>query len=135
MHTMHLPSPGWATQTCVYFIQVYASSLWWLLFSHSVASASATPWTAACQASLSFTVSQNLLKLMSIELMMPSNHAILCLSLLLFPSIFPSIRVFSNELALRISWPKHWSLFINLLFSLLFYILLYVFPLWNEADY
>ena len=88
---MHLPSPGWPTQTCVYFIQVYASSLWWLLFSHSVASASATPWTAARQASLPFTVSQDLLRLMSIELMMPSNCLILCCPLLLPPSIFPNI--------------------------------------------
>ena len=67
-----------------------------------------TPWTAACQASLSFTISQSLLRLMSIELVMPSNHLILCHPLLLLPSIFPSIRVFSNELALRIRWPKYW---------------------------
>ena len=67
----------------------------------------ATPWTTACQASLSFTNSQNLLKLMSIESEMPSNHLILCH--LLLPSIFPSIRVFSNESALRIRWPKYWS--------------------------
>ena len=69
----------------------------------------ASPWTVAGQASLSFTVSQNLLKLMSIELVMPSNHLILCHPLLLQPSIFPSIRVFSNELALGIKWPKYWS--------------------------
>ena len=62
----------------------------------------ATPWTAALQASLSFTISQRLLKLMSIELVMPSNHLIFCRPLLLLPSIFPSIRVFPNELALRI---------------------------------
>ena len=68
-----------------------------------------TPWTATCQASLSFTISLNLLRLMSIELMMPSNHLILCCLLLLLPSIFPSIRVFSNELALRIRWPKCWG--------------------------
>ena len=68
-----------------------------------------TPWTAACQASLSFTVSQHLLKLMSIKLMMPPNHLVLCHSLLLLPSIFPSIRVFSNELALCIRWPRHWT--------------------------
>ena len=67
-----------------------------------------TPRTAACQASLSFTISQSLLRLMSIELVMPSNHLILCHPLLLLPSIFPSIRVFSNELALRIRWPKYW---------------------------
>ena len=78
-------------------------------FSHSVVSDSATPWTAACQASLSITNSQNLLKLMSIELVMLSNHLILCHPLLLLPSIFPSIRVFSNELALHIRWPKYWS--------------------------
>ena len=65
-----------------------------------------TPWAAVHQASLSFTISWSLLKLMSIESVMPSNHLILCL---LLPSIFPSIRVFSSELALRISWPKYWS--------------------------
>ena len=68
-----------------------------------------TPWTAACQTSLSFTVSQNLLKLRSTESVMPFNHLILCHPLLLLPSIFPSIRVFSSESALRIRWPKHWS--------------------------
>ena len=68
-----------------------------------------TPWTAACQASMSFTLSWSLLKLMSIELMMPSNHLIHCHSLLLPTSIFPSIRVFSNELAFCIRWPKYWS--------------------------
>ena len=68
-----------------------------------------TPWTAACQASLSFIVSQSLLKLMSIESMMPSNHLFLCRPLLLLPSIFPSIRVFSNESALHIRWPKYWN--------------------------
>ena len=67
-----------------------------------------TPWTAARQAPLSFTISQSLLKLMSIQLVMPSIHLILCRSLLL-PSIFPSIKVFSNELALCIRWPKYWS--------------------------
>ena len=70
----------------------------------------ATPWTAAHQASLSITNSQSLLKLMSIESMMPSNHLILCCPLLLPPSIFPSIRVFSNESILCIRWPKYWSL-------------------------
>ena len=69
----------------------------------------ATPWTAAHQASLSFTISLSLLKLMSAESMMPSNHLVLCLLLLLLPSIFPSIRVFSNELALHIRWPDYWS--------------------------
>ena len=68
-----------------------------------------TSWNAPCLASLSITNSQSLLKLMSIESVMPSNHLILCCPLLLQPSIFPSIRVFSNELVLRIRWPKHWS--------------------------
>ena len=68
----------------------------------------ATPWTAAHQASLSFTISQSLFRLMFIESVMPSNHLILC-PLLLLPSIFPSIRVFSNELAVHIGWPKYWS--------------------------
>ena len=71
-------------------------------FSHSVVSDSATPWTAACQASLSIANSQSLLKLMSIESVMPSNHLILCCPLLLLPSIFPSIRVFSNASVLHI---------------------------------
>ena len=69
----------------------------------------ATPWTAAHQASLSIANSQSLLKLMSVELVMPSNHLILCRPLLFLPSIFPSIRVFSNESALHIRWPKYWS--------------------------
>ena len=70
---------------------------------------SVTPWTAANQASLSVTNPWSLLKLMSIESVMPSNHLILCHPLLLLPSIFPSIRVFSNESVLRIRWPKYWS--------------------------
>ena len=69
----------------------------------------AAPWTAALQASLSITNSWSLLKLMSTESVMPPNHLILCRSLLLLPSIFPSIRVFSNELVLHIRWPKYWS--------------------------
>ena len=68
-----------------------------------------TPWTAACQTSLPFTLSQSFLKLMSIELTMPSNHLILHHPLLFYPSIIPRIRVFSNELALQIRWPKDWS--------------------------
>ena len=72
------------------------------------------PWTAAHQASLSFTVYQSLLKLTSIESVMPSNHLILCRSLLYLPSIFASIRVFSNESALPIRWPKYWSFSISL---------------------
>ena len=73
----------------------------------------ATPWTAACQASLSITNSWSPPKPMSIELVMPSNHLILCRPLLLLPSIFPSIRVFSNESALYIRWPKYWSFSFN----------------------
>ena len=68
-----------------------------------------TPWTATRQAFLSFTIAQNLLILMSIELMIPSNHLILCHALLLLLSIFPSIRVFPNESALHIRWPNYWS--------------------------
>ena len=77
-------------------------------FSRSSKADSATPWTAACQASLSIINSWSLLKLMSIQSVMPSNHLILCRPLLLLPSIFPSSRVFSNELVLRIRWPKYW---------------------------
>ena len=73
-----------------------------------------TPWTIARQASLSFIISQSLLKFMSIELVMPSNHLILCHPLLLLPSIFLSIRVFSNKSALRIRWPKYWSFRFNI---------------------
>ena len=68
-----------------------------------------TPWTVAHQASLSITNSRSMLKLMSIELVMPSNHLILCVTVLLLPSIFPSIRVFSNKSTLGIRWPKYWS--------------------------
>ena len=74
----------------------------------------ATPWTAVCQASLSITNSQSLPKLMSIESVMPPSHLILCHPLLLLPSIFPSIRVFSNESALCIRWPKYWSFIFNI---------------------
>ena len=74
----------------------------------------ATPWTAACQASLSITISCSLLKLISIELVMPSNHLILCHPLLLLPSIFPSIRVFSTESVLRTRWSKYWSFSLNI---------------------
>ena len=73
----------------------------------------ATPWTAGRQASLSITISWSLLKLMSIELVMPSNHLILCCPLLVTPSLFPSIRVFSNESGLCIRWPKCWSFSIS----------------------
>ena len=81
-----------------------------VLFSRSVVSDSLRPpWTATHQASLSLTNSQSLFKLMSIVSEMPSNHLILCYPLLLLPSIFPSISMFSNESVLRISWPKYWS--------------------------
>ena len=106
----------------------HLSSIWFLSLKHScsillsfnsVQSLShvqlfVTPWTAACQASLSITNSQSLLKFMSIESVMPSNHLILCYPLLLLPSIFPNIRVFSNELALSITWPKYWSFSFNI---------------------
>ena len=75
---------------------------------------SAIPWTATSQASLSITYSWSLLKLMSIESTMPYNHFILCCPLLLPPSIFPSIRVFSNESVIRIRWPKYWSFSFNI---------------------
>ena len=78
-------------------------------FSCSVLSNSANPWTTTCQASLSFTNSWSLLKLMSIEAVIPSNYLILCHPLLLPPSVFPSIRVFSNEKVLPIRWEKYWS--------------------------
>ena len=84
---------------------VFSSSVQWL--SHI--QLFVTPWTAVRQASLSITNSRSLLKLLSIESVMPSNHLILCHPLLLLPSIFPSIGVFSNESALHIRWPKYWS--------------------------
>ena len=85
---------------------------WQVQFS-SLSHVFATPWTAACQASLSINNSQRLFKLISIELVMPSNHLILCHPLLLPPSIFPSMRVFSNESALCIRWPRYWSFSFN----------------------
>ena len=93
------------TMTIRHFIVVQSFSHVWLF---------ATPWTAACQVSLSFTISWNLLKFMSIELVMSPNHFILCHLLLFLPSIFPSIRVFSNEMALHIRWPKYWSFSISI---------------------
>ena len=83
-------------------------------FSHSVMRFFATPWTTAHQASLSITNFQSLLRLVSIESVMPSNRCILSHPLLLLPSIFPSIRVFSNESALRIRWPRYWSFSFNI---------------------
>ena len=92
-----------------YFLPLYSFQFSSVQFSRSVVSDSATPWTAAYQASLSIANSRSLLKLMSIESVMPSSHLILCHPLLLLPSIFPSLTVFSNESALRIKWPKYWS--------------------------
>ena len=83
-------------------------------FSCSVMLNSAAPWTAPCQASLSITNTQSLLRLISIESGIPSNHLILCCPFLLLPSIFPSIRVFSNESVLCIRWPKYWSFSFNI---------------------
>ena len=73
-----------------------------------------TPWTAAWQASLSYTISWSLFELMSIASVMPSNHLVLCHPLLLLPSIFPSIRIFSNKSVLHMRWPKYWSFSINI---------------------
>ena len=84
---------------CIYFVVQLLSHVWLFV----------TPWTALRQASLSLTVFQSLLKLMSTESVMPSNHFMLCHPLLLLPSIFLSIRVFPSELSLRIRWPKYWS--------------------------
>ena len=88
----------------------------WVQFSSVALSCPtfAAPWTAACQSSLSITNSRSPPKLMTTELVMPSNHLILCHPLLLLPSIFPSTRVFSNESALLIRWPKHWSFSFNI---------------------
>ena len=76
-----------------------------------------TPWTVACQASLTFTISQGLLKLMSSQSVVPSNHLILCCPLLLLPSIIPSVRVSSSESALGIRWPKYWSFSFSIISS------------------
>ena len=90
-------------------ISDFSAILSLFLLSCSVLSDSVTPWTAARQASLSITNSWSLLKLMCMESVMPSNHLILCHPLLLLLSTFPSIRAFSNELALHTRWPKYWS--------------------------
>ena len=95
-----------------FFFQIYIFKSYCilLLFSRSVIVwLFATQWTAARQASLFFTISWSLLKLMSMESVVPSNHLILCCPLLLLPSVFPSIMVFSSESALHIRWPKYWS--------------------------
>ena len=114
LSTSNIPShlhrslvPWKRNQRLIYSIQFRSVQLFsrvWLI---------ATPWTAACQASLSITNSQSLPKLMSIESVMPSNYFILCHPLLLPPSIFPSIRAFSNESVLHIRWPKYWSFSFN----------------------
>ena len=113
--------PLWNDSICFFILWKYVynwKSPKYLVFSsvQSLGHAQlfATPRTAACQASLSITKCQNLPKPMSIELVMPSNHLILYRPLLLLPSIFPSIRVFSNESALHIRWPKHWSFSFNI---------------------
>ena len=103
IHTSHIP---YSLCSKSQITPVQFSSL---KSSHSVTSDSATPWTATRQASLSITSSWSLLKLVSIKSVMPSNHLILYHPLLLLPSIFPSIRVFTNESVLRIRWPKYWS--------------------------
>ena len=95
--------PGKA-ETTMPFVVVFA-----VVQSLSHVQLFATPWTAVCHVPLSFTISWSLLRFMSTELVMISNHLILCHSLLLLPSIFPSIRVFSNESARHIRWPKYWS--------------------------
>ena len=116
---MDFPLFRWTlTTSCLGKHTVNTYWIGWIQFS-SVQSLSrvrlfATPWTVAFQASLSITNSQSLPKLMSIELVMPSNHLILCCSLLLLFSIFPSIRVSSNESALHIRWPKYWSFSFNI---------------------
>ena len=104
----------WVTSFLCYTVNLCCWSILCISWTVSVQSLSpvwlfATPWIAACQASLSITNSQSSLRLMSIELVMPSSHLILCRLLLLLPPIPPSIRVFSNESTLRMRWPKYWS--------------------------
>ena len=101
-----LPTKIHIVKAMVFSVVMYGCEL---LFSCSVVADSATPWTTACQASLSFTIYQSLLKFMSTESVMPSKHLVLCHPLLLPPSVFPSIRVFSNESVLCIWWPKCWN--------------------------
>ena len=94
-------------KTCKYLLKIHIAVFVVQLLSRVLLFA--VPWTAACQASLSFTISQRLLRLMFIPLVMPSNHLILCRPLLLLSSVFPSIRLFSKESALWFRWPKYWS--------------------------
>ena len=104
-------SQQWYTRFCQGSVKAakYADICFSSVQSLSQVQLFATPWTGACQTYLSITNSQSLLKLMSTELVMPSNHLILCLPLLLLPSIFRSIRIFSNKSILHIRWPKYWS--------------------------
>ena len=95
--------------SCAYIINPLYCLFWSLVQLLNCVGLFSTPWTAASQASLSIVNCRSLPKPMSIELVMPANHLILCHPLLLLPSIFPSIRVFSNESSLRIRWPKYWS--------------------------
>ena len=114
-HFQHSPwphCPHFCKDTCVLIIPTPPTAPTVQSLSH--VRPFATPWTAARLASLSIINSRSLLKLMPIESVMPSNHLILCRPLLLPPSIFPSIRVFSNESALRIRWPKYWSVSFNI---------------------
>ena len=109
------PWPGTIVTICKSCLMTGGHGKESVQFNHSVISNSATPWTATHQASLPFTISWSLFKFMSIELMMPFNHLILCQRLVLRPSIFPSITVFSNESVLHIRWPKNWTLFFEVL--------------------
>ena len=105
----------WKILVKIFSIRKYYNLIYFSVqFSRSVVSDSVTPWTAACQASLSITNSWSLLKLMSIKSVMPSNHLILCHPLLLPLPMLPSIRVFSNESVLRIRCPKYWSFSFNI---------------------
>ena len=108
LHTKHLTEVKWRSKKVRRLSRICSS-----VQSFSRVHLFATPWAAACQASLSITNSRSLLKLPSIKSVMPSNHLILCRPLLLLPSIFPSIRVSSNESVLRIRWPKYWSFSIS----------------------
>ena len=103
-----------STYSSEYFYNLTINYFSSVQFTCSVVSNPATPWIAACQASLSINNSQSRPKPMSIETVMPSNYFIFCCPLLLLPSIFPNIRVFSNESALCIKWPKYWSFSFNI---------------------
>ena len=109
-HSCFSSSPP-TTSPCSFYSSSFTFVVVVQLLSH--AQLFETPWTAACQASLSFTVSWSLLKFMSIESVMPYNYLILCLPLFLMPLILPSIRVFSNESALHIRWPEYWAFSIS----------------------